>query len=264
VTFSNYFLTEAKIRDVPESTVRQANKIADAYLKTVDTLTPSTFNRLKKRGLGTGWAEFFDENKDTVWFVIELTSVRLKDLETNKLVTYRTFAGFGENNKNYAICNTDERFIMLYDDNCRDLPREKLVSSIVHEIVHGFQQHKTYSKKYVKSRARSMYHKEPIEFDAFTAEIAHTIQTEHQKLKNNVINAKLPETKKLMERKLEKFLLELKMFIQSPLNTYFVYKELPLPTSMETFDEMLKSIHEDPKLWKSFKTKLLDLYSKLS
>lgn len=276
IAFKHFFniLAEANFRDVPESIVKQANRIANSYRKQVPTLTKTQFKQLKMLGLNSNWRDYFDYNEDNVWFVLEIDKVRIKDLKTNKLVMFDVLVAFGENNENYAICDNTNKFIILYDDVCRQLSEEKLVSVIVHELTHGFQQHKEYSKKYkklvdtkapeAKLKANSLYHKEPIEFDAFTTEIAHTIRAQYHKLKNNITNAKMPETKKLMERKLEKFLLELKLFIKSPLETYFVHKELNLPKSMETFEDMLKSIQENPTLWKSFKNKLLNLYTKLS
>lgn len=272
-TFCN-ILGESKFRDVPDSILKQANKIANSYKNQINKLSQTQFKRLKKAGLDASWQQYFNENGDNVWFILQLDKVKFKNLKTNKLTTFTAFIAFGEQNENYAVCDNANKFIILYDDNCRYLPEEKLVSVIIHELTHGFQQHKEYSTKYkklvdakspeAKLKANSLYHKEPIEFDAFTTEIAHTIQIEYKKIKNNIANAKMPETKKLMERKLEKFLLELKLFIKSPLDTYFVHKELSLPKSMETFEDMLKSIQENPALWKSFKNKMINLYNNLS
>ena len=273
--FADYhtLLNEARVRDVPESIVKQAKRIASSYIREVSSLTKANFKQLKKLGLHSNWGEYFIDNGDNVWFAIDIDKVRIKDLKTNKLAMFTIIVAFGEGNENYAICDNTNKFIVLYEDVCRNISEEKLVSVIVHELTHGFQEHKEYSDKYkklvgskspeAKIRANSLYHKEPIEFDAFTTEIAHTIRVEHQKIKNNIANAKMPETKKLMERKLEKFLLELKLFIKSPLETYFVHKELSLPTSMETFEDMLKSIQQTPSLWKSFKNKMINLYNQL-
>jgi hypothetical protein len=134
------------------------------------------------------------------------------------------------------------------------------------------------NKKTPKKNLDRQYYKEPIEIDAFMTEIAHTIKTQFQQIKDDIKDAehditisKLPETKKMMQRKLEKllnkkdnFLLELKLFIESPFKTYFVYKELPLPYSFERFEELLNHIQRTPKIWKSFKVKLLNLYRKLT
>lgn len=267
-------LSEAKFRTIPESIITQSRDIATTYAEAIEKLTPSVFKKLKTIGISSDWVSYFNDTGDTVWFMINLNTVKFKDLKTNKTVKFTVYAAFGKNNQNYAICDTDNKIIILYDDNCRNLRNEKLVSTIIHEITHGFQQHKEYSKKYkklvtqkspeAKLTASSLYHKEPIEFDAFTTEMSHAIKTEYSKIKNNIQNAKMPETKKIMERKLEKFLLELKLFIQSPLNTYFAYKELPLPTSLETFEDMLVNIQNTPKLWKSFKIKMINLYTYLN
>jgi hypothetical protein len=266
-------LTEANVRTIPKSVPLQANKIADMYLDLVKKIKPKDLNKLKLAGMRADWKSYFEDNGDNVWYTFTLTTVKFKNLKTDKMTTFTVYVAFGENNPNYAICDNNNKIIVLYDDNCRDIPKDKLISTIVHEITHGIQQHKEYSEKYkklanqktpgAKQAANSMYHKEPIEFDAFTTEIAHTITTEFYKIKNSIANSKMTETKKIMERKLEKFLLEFKLFIQSPLDTYFIHKELTLPASLNSFEEMLSSIHENSKLWKSFKTKMLNLYKQL-
>jgi len=264
------YLAESNFREVTETNINQSNQIADEYLKLVAQITPADEKQYKRQKLHPTWQTYFKESGDNVWFLFELNSVKFKDLKTNKNVTYEVYVAFGQNNKNYAMCDTGDKLIIIFDDTCRPLSREKLVSTILHEITHGFQQHKEYSNKYkkllkqktpkAKIAANIQYYKEPIEFDAFTTELSHTIKMEFKRLKNDVVNSRMPETKKLMEKRVEKFLLELKLFINSPLKNYFIYKELPLPSSFSTFEDMLKTIQHDPKLWKSFKSKMINLY----
>lgn len=273
-SFAHYYtLKEAQFREIPELVTQEASKIADEYIKQTKEITPQTIKQLKKIGLSPEWKSYYEDQPGEIWFVADLTKIKFVDLATNKLVKYKVYVALGKNNQDYAECDYKNKVITIFDSTCRGVPREKLVSIMVHEITHGFQQHKKYTDKYEKMKANNktptsdldtQYYHEPIEFDAFTTEIAHTIQTEYSKLVNNINNSKLPETKVLMQRKLEKFLMELKMFIKSPLDTYFAYKELPLPSSLETFHEMLSTIVKTPKLWKKLKLKLINLYKKLA
>jgi hypothetical protein len=275
--FATHFysvLSEATFRELPEEITQEANKIADAYMQEVKALKPGMLKQIKKLGLQKTWKKYLKDEKGEVWFVADLTTVKFKDLKTKRNVKFRVCVAFGNDNENYAECDTSNKLILLYDYHCRLLSKEKLVSTMVHEITHGFQQHKKYSQKYEKLKKNktpvsqetedAMYYKEPIEFDAFTTEIAHTIRTEHARLQSDIKKATLPETKKIMEGRLKKFLYELKVFIQSPFETYFVYKELPLPMSLDTFQTMLEYIQKSPKLWRSFKSKLINLYNKLN
>ena len=268
------YLTESNFREVADLNLKLSNQLADEYLKLVSEITNADKKKYKREKLHPSWQSYFKDTKDTVWVLFQLNSIKFKDLKTNKMVTYEVYVAFGENNQNYAMCDTEDKLIILYEDTCKTLSRDKLVSSILHEITHGFQQHKEYSNKYKKLRkqetpkakkaADTLYYKEPIEFDAFTTELSHTIKIEYKRLKNDVLNSRMPETKKLMEKRVEKFLLELKLFINSPLKNYFIYKELPLPSSLRTFEEMLKTIQSEPKLWKSFKLKMINLYKQLT
>ena len=274
-SFANFhnILTEAKFRTLSKNIASQANQIAELYLDFAKQLTPKVEKTLKNQPLDPFWQKYFESDENDVQFLFKLTQAKFKDLATNKMTTYNVYVALGEDSKDYAICDTDYKIIVIYDNACRSLSKEKIVSTIVHEITHGFQQHKHYTKKYqnlktqksakAQKKASTLYHKEPVEFDAFTTELSYAIRREYQQIKSNIINSKLPETKKLMEKKLEKFLLELKLFIQSPLDTYFVHKELSLPSTLNSFEELLESIRQDPKLWKSFKIKMVNLYNEL-
>jgi hypothetical protein len=109
----------------------------------------------------------------------------------------------------------------------------------------------------------AQYHKEPIEFDAYTSEIALHIRKHLNKLKDDINKSLFPETKKVMENKLKKFILELKLFVRSPLDNYTILEELPLPVPFRTFVGFLKDIYRSPKHWKKFKIKLTELLKTL-
>lgn len=272
-SFNSFYdtnLNESKFRQLPMSVVKEATKVVEKYYELVQEITPKQLKKLKKLKISAEWEEYFKSVGEEVWAVLHLTDVKFVDLSTNKKVKFNVVVAFGENNENYAVCLSDSKIIILYDYACRFIAKEKLTSTVIHEITHGFQEYKDYSKKYQKLGSSfknpavvSRYYKEPIEFDAFSTEMAHLIRTQHTELLRNITNAKLPETKEFFDRKLDKFFLELKNFISSPLETYFAHKELSLPSSLETFDEMLQHIQRDPKLKKKLKNKLIGLYNEL-
>jgi hypothetical protein len=275
VRFADFYkiLTEAKFRTLQKNIVSQAERITELYLNFVKQLTPKTEKILLRQPLDPFWQDYFEHEGNNVQFLFKLTRVKIKNLETNKIETYNVYVALGQDSKDYAICDTEYKIIVIYDNACRSLTKEKITTTIVHEITHGFQQYKHYTKKYTElktqksakaqKKANALYYKEPVEFDAFTTELSYTIRREYQRIKNGISNSKLPETKKLLEKKLEKFLLELKLFIQSPLDTYFVHKELSLPSTLSNFEELLYNIQQDSKLWKSFKIKMVNLYNEL-
>jgi hypothetical protein len=268
MTFSSFYglpLREAKFRDLPESVYEEAKRIADLYLKTTE--------EAKKEKISKDWKEYFEEMNETVRFLHYIGVARFQDLKSFKNRRFSVFVASETNTEDYAMCDAAGGVIILYDDTCRLLSNDKLVSTIYHEIVHGLQQHKTYSKKYEKMKQDpslkdsdelwAQYHKEPIEFDAFTAEIALHVKNHFNKLKEDVNKSLFPQTKQVMENRLKKFMLELKLFVQSPLDNYIVFKELPLPLPFRTFVEFLKDIYKSPEHWQSFKKKLNELLKQL-
>lgn len=289
-TFAKYFksvLTEAKFREIPEQITQQANKIADEYFEQTKNLTPSVVRQVKKMGLSADWQKYFEDEQGEVWFLADLTTVEFVDLTTNEMVKYDVYIALGKDNENYAICDNENKVIIIYEFNARNLEREDFVSVMEHEITHGFQQYKQYTKKYEKMKANKKasnfeldteYYKQSIEIDAFMTEIGQAIRKEFQNLENdikdaehNIAIAKLPETKKIMEKKLQKkledkeiFLSKLRIFIREPLKTYFVYRELSLPQYMERFDELLNHLSQNEPQWKAFKNRLNNLYQKLT
>jgi hypothetical protein len=100
--------------------------------------------------------------------------------------------------------------------------------------------------------------------DAYLTQIGNAIKKQFRALNIDISNARLPETKRVMENRLEKFLLELKNFIISPMKSYFLYKELPVPKSIEAVQDMLETIDKNEKLRNYFKLKMTKLYNNLT
>jgi len=266
MTFSSFYsISEAKLRDLPESLAIEAERIADLYLKTTE--------EAKKEKITKDWKDYFKGQRRTVRYLHRIGVAQFLDLKSQKNRRFSVFIASGTNTEDHAMCDSSKGVIIIYDDSCRFLPKDKLVSVIYHEIVHGLQQHKTYSKKYEKMlqdptlkdspEAWAQYHKQPIEFDAFTEEIALHVRKHFNKLKEDVNKSLFPYTKKKTEEALNNFLLELELFIQSPLDNYLVFEELPLPLPFQTFVGFLKDIYKSPKHWKKFKTKMINLLQHL-
>ena len=268
VEFAKYFTVESKFRDIPEQITQEASKITEEYFDQKDILTPSVRKRLKNTKMLAGWRKYFKQEKEDVWFLGELTTVDFIDLKTNEQVKYDVYIALGNNNTNYAICDDSIKSIIIYDSSCKDLDRVTFTSVMIHELTHGFQQHKQYSKKYTKlkttkktntKKTTEQFYKEPIEIDAFMTEVAFMLNKRHNQLKTDIedveqsiADAKLPETKKVLEKRLQKrinnrhrFLQELNDFIRSPYTETISYKELA--STFERFDELFSYIHKNPK-----------------
>jgi hypothetical protein len=266
MTFSSFYnITEAKFRDLPESVYEEAKRVAGLYLKTTE--------EAKKEKIAKDWKDYFKRIGEVVRYLHRIGVARFQDLQTSKNRRFSVYIASETDTEDYAMCDAIGGVIIIYDDNCKNLSEDKLVSTIYHEIVHGLQQHKTYSKKYEKMKQDpslkdsdelwAQYHKETNEFDAFGEEIALHVRKHFDKLKENIDKSLFPQTKKVMEDKLKKFILELKLFVRSPLDNYIVFKELPLPLPFRTFVDFLKYIYKSPKHWQSFKKKLNELLKQL-
>ena len=166
-----------------------------------------------------------------------------------------------------------KNIIFLFDHDCKDLSVSQLEDYITHELVHGFQQYTQTSPEYdaeVEKITRgedfdkTIYYTEPVELDAYLTQIGNAIKKQFRALNIDISNARLPETKRVMENRLEKFLLELKNFIISPMKSYFLYKELPVPKSIEAVQDMLETIDKNEKLRNYFKLKMTKLYNNLT
>ena len=147
-----------------------------------------------------------------------------------------------------------------------------MLSTLVHELTHGVQQYRTQSTEYqeqVKKMLKGeeyephIYYMEPLELDATLTEIAYTIRKEFDRRVEDIKQSKHEATKRIMKNRLEKFLLELNVFMKARIDTYFKYNELPIPTFLSSHVEFLETLNEHPMEWKKFKQRLVDLYAKL-
>ena len=68
---------------------------------------------------------------------------------------------------------------------------------------------------------------------------------------------------KMWESRRERFLARLRIFIKTPLENYTKHKEIDLPFFAQKFKDLIEAISNNFALWKSFKSKLLNLYNEL-
>jgi len=285
-SFAEY-LAESNFRKIPLEDTEQAKLIAKKYFKRAIGLDEK---QLKAKGLlikdNPALKKYFSKRK--ISFYLKLGNISFIDLETKKKKKAEVLVIYGYFGEIYALYDVikGKDIIFLFDNDCRDLSVDQLEHYIIHELTHGFQQYKDTSPEYdaeVEKITKGLefdkriYYTEPAELDAYLTQIGTAIINQFNSLKNEVANAefaitnsKLSETKRVMEIRLkkkqddlEKFLLELKNFIESPMKSYFLYKELPVPKTLAPFQDMLETIDEDEKLKNYFKKKMAMLYTKL-
>jgi len=272
-------LLEAKFRETPAQLIQQIKKVAVIYSQQYNSKNKDSIKKLKKEGkiatLNTlpyyePYFNGFEEEKNyPKYFAPKMSTIVITDLKTQEKKRIRFLCIYGNNiTDNYATFREDFSAVHLYDDNLKDLPVERIESIILHELTHGFQEYKDYSKKFTKMRQKGrfnldVYHLEPIEFDSHLNEIAYLTSQKYKKLKEGIKKTQEQAAKYILEKRLETFLTELRVLIKSPPETYFKFKELTLPTHLIDFESFLKSISKRPDYWKKFKTKMINLYNQL-
>lgn len=138
--------------------------------------------------------------------------------------------------------------------------KTKLLSLVAHEVVHAVQHYRKMSERYqaaVKKDIKDMtfedwanYYSEPLEKEAIFSEIDVFLRNQYRLLSPNPNNTE--NINKYLDRNREKFLYELNLFAQYPLENYIVNQELPLPLSLEKYEHFLSTILErTPELKKA-------------
>lgn len=269
--FSGFFhLKETKFREVPSSIEQESERIADLYIDSCSKITKATIKQFKRIGLDKSWKDYFEN--EIIWFLAELTKTTFLDLKNKKDVTATVYVAYGEQGEDYASYDTSNNIFIIYDELCRGLDREKIVSTVVHELTHGFQEYKKFSDEYKKQLAKktkttafyNAYYTQPIEFDAFTTEIGFSIRRKFNQLRSGIAEAKEEATKHVLQKRLEKFLLEFKQFFSSPIENYIVFKELPIPSILSTFEDLFETLKKNPDLLKLVRVKMFKLYEELT
>jgi len=271
-SFAEY-IAESSFREIPEEVQNQAKIMAEKYfnkakdLSLIELKTKAT--PIKQDPI---WKKYFKDKKATHY--LKIGNISFIDLQTNKKKKAEVLVIYGYVGEMYALYDQikGRNIIFLFDHDCKELSIPQLEDYIIHELTHGFQQYTQTSPEYdaeVEKITRgedfdkNIYYTEPAELDAYLTQIGTAIKKQFNALKTDIDNARFPETKRVMENRLEKFLLELKNFIRSPMKSYFLYKELPVPKSLEAVQDMLETIDENEKLRNYFKLKMSKLYNKL-
>ena len=274
-SFAEYIAeSESGFREIPEDTQAQTRVIAEKYFKKAKDLSSSDL-KTKAHSIKQDpiWKKYFKGKQATHY--LKLGNISFTDLQTNKKKRAEVLVIYGYVGEMYALYHevNGRNIIFLFDHDCKELSISELEDYIIHELVHGFQQYTQTSPEYDaevekltrgEEFDRNIYYTEPAELDAYLTQIGNATKNQFNALKIDIANAVLPETKQVMEKRLEKFLLGLENFIRSPMKSYFLYKELPIPTkALAKVQEFLETIDKNEKLKNYFKTKLTKLYNHL-
>ena len=271
--FSYYFkqsLVESKFREIDTSLISSIYKTVQTYFAVYKKVDSTTKLLLKNVADDPNLADYFEGDK--IAKIAKLSQLKFKDLATNKLVKVDVIIAYGGTETSLAYYDDGNNLIVIYHDNVKFLSEIELGSVIYHELTHGMQEYKDSSEEYKKELNKiakgkpfkpHVYFLEPIEFDAHLTELAFRIKEEYNKKKTDIEKTLMPESKKLLERKLEKFLLEFRLFIKADAPSYTQYKELPLPQFLSTHTDFIQAISKSPYHWKKLKEKLTSLYVKL-
>lgn len=272
IKFADFFkqsLSEAKFRPVSIDVEEIAKKCVDLYFEKYHNKTEK---QLKNITVPTtpGWRRYFRGQKIKRLSVPEILQVT--DLETNKAKPIKFIVAFGEHEGAIGFYDQTKETIVLIDQEAKDLTKRSLLSTFVHELTHSIQQYKKQSEEYSREVEKMfrgedydphVYFLEPLELDAHLTALAFDTKKEFSKRLEDISKSREMFTRRMMIKRLEKFLLELKVFITSGSETYFDYEELPIPEFIAKHQEFVETLKEHPKEWRKFKQRLDDLYIEL-
>lgn len=275
INFSSYFqkaLTESKFREIDQKLVQRVKDIVYEYNLIYKNLSKSdvkVFTEKVKKG--SRWFEYFED--ESIDRVAEMSEIEFKDLTDKTHKTAKILIAYGGNGTSLGHYDDKNAVMTLYHNEIKKLTDLEIEAVIIHELTHGFQEYKATSdqyKKALKKMAKGLpynkkaYFSEPIELDAHLTELAIRIKEEYAKLVESSEQAEYEETSRVFQKRIEKFLLELKLFIKSDAKSYLNYEELPLPQFFSTHQDFLENISKTPNLWKKLKEKLSVLYLELT
>ena len=273
--FLQYFkqaLTESKFREIDKNLIYNVKDAVNTYNLVYKKLNKSDAKLLTtKVEPQSDWWEYFEDEK--VDRFAEIKQFKFKDLTKNKNKNVTIMVTYGARDSSYGNYDEDNEIVVLNHDMIKSLTDLEIEAIIIHELTHGFQEYKASSEPYKKALKRmakglpynrQAYFYEPVEFDAHVTELAHRIKEEFYARQEAIDNAVLPEAKKVLQKRLERFLLELNLFSRSDSKSYLTYKELPLPQFCSTHGEFLEVVAKNPELWRKIKEKLASLYISLT
>lgn len=275
INFSSHFqnaLSESKFREIDQSLIQKVKDIVYEYNLIYKNLSKSDAKVFtEKVTKSSRWFDYFEDKN--VSRVAEMNKVNFKDLTDNEVKEAEVIIAYGGNGSSWAHYDGENHIMTLYHNEIKTLTDLEIEAVIMHELTHGFQEYKTTSEKYKKvlrKMAKGLpynqktYFSEPVEFDAHLTELLFRIKQEYAKLIDSSEQAEHTETSKVFQRRIKKYLLELKLFIKSDAKSYLAFEELPLPQFFSTHQDFLKTISTVPELWKKLKEKLAMLYLELT
>lgn len=259
---------ESKFRKLENELIQNVKQVAKKYEETFKIISPRNISKVSQELTKDSkyWSFYKDEK---VRRFAQLATFSFIDLEKNKKKKVKVIVAFGGNTHNAAVYRDDVDVMTLFHDNIKHYTTREIEALIVHEITHGFQQYKNVSDEYSSEVEKiskglpydkKVYSKEPVEFDSHMTSIGFAINDIVEEFNSNIKNSKTPEVKKILQMRLDKFLLEFKLFIRSNINTYTSFEELTMPAFLQPYEDFIISIFNNSRLRNKLKQSLTSLY----
>lgn len=262
-----HVLNESKFRYMTPELNELINRLAKLYVSFYQNPSKQTQKIITfSVSSDPKWKEFYQKRVNRIAVA---DTFRLKDLETNEIINVKFVVAYGVKERSLGEFNDTKQIMTIFDDHTKDYSLQQIEGIIAHELTHGFQQYKYSSAEYGEQITKiekgqpfdkDVYYSEPLEYDAITTEFGFAIKKHIEYLQEGIERAKEKITKTILQKRLEKFLYQLKVFIRSEAKAYFEYEELELPHIFKRFEEFLDVIRHNSKLWKTLKNKMTNLY----
>lgn len=266
-TLYNNVLKESKFRKIDPELNELISRLAKLYVSLYQNPSKQTQKIVTfSASSDPKWKSLY---KSKAKRIAVADTFRLKDLETEEILYIKLIIAYGTAEGSYGEFNEDGKVMTLFDDNIKYFSLQQVEGIITHELTHGFQQYKYASGEYEEQTEKiekgqefdvKIYYSEPVEYDAITTEFGFAVKKHIEYLQEGIEKAREKLTKMILQKRLDRFFLQLKIFIRSEAKAYFDYEELELPSIFERFAEFLEAIQDNPKLWKKLKNKLTNLY----
>lgn len=246
MNFKQYF-EEANIQRLTSQEEQQVSNITDHVWFKIKPLKSEEIEKLKND------PDTLDYENNPMTLVGKISYVR-RDLKTAKAKNkvLEVYINWGENKAAMASFvphhNPSLDYIELNYKILNDVDSKfRLKALLNHEVIHAVQHYRKSSEKYQEVSQKPAdemqfydwvdYYSEPMEKEAVFSEMDSYIRSQY--------NALLPSSKnnkglnEYLNRNRETYLLELKLFVTTPLENYIINKELPLPSALQQFDWFL-------------------------
>lgn len=245
MNFKEYF-EEANIQRLTTEEEKQVSDIADYVWFKIKPLNPEQINKLKQKAV--------EVDGDLYTNIGEIFYTR-RDLKTPKarnksLIVYINWSD--NEGKHMAAfvphTNANLDYIEISYESLKNIDSKfRFKALLSHELIHAVQHYRKTSERYGEVAEKPLnqmqfydwvdYYSEPAEKEAVFSEMDSYIRQQYNVLIPSSKNKS--ELNDYLNRNREKYLLELKLFVTTPLENYIVNKELPLPSALQSHDWFL-------------------------